>query len=138
MTSNRLKAETEGFIVAVQDQSFFTRNFQANILYNGADPKCRFGNASTETVDNLISAFLILAPDEYTKRHSRVAQYIHWKICNHYKIETPKKWHEHRPLVVEDTPVLTILWDFLIRTDRTMQADRPDIAMKHKQNKTCQ
>ena len=37
-----------------------------------------------------------------------------------------------------DTPELTILWDFPIRTDRTKQANRPDIVIKHKQNKTCQ
>ena len=35
MKSARLEAETEGFIVAAQDQSLFTRNFQANIPHNG-------------------------------------------------------------------------------------------------------
>ena len=35
MESARLEAETEGFIVAAQDQSLFTRNFQANIPRNG-------------------------------------------------------------------------------------------------------
>ena len=33
---------------------------------------------------------------------------------------------------------MTILWDFPIRTDRTIQANRPDIIIKHKQNKTYQ
>ena len=37
-----------------------------------------------------------------------------------------------------NTPKLTTLWDFPIRTDRTTQANKPDIAIKHKQNKTCQ
>ena len=37
-----------------------------------------------------------------------------------------------------DTPKVTILWDFLIRTDRTIQVNRPDIVIKHNQNKTCQ
>ena len=35
---------TEGFIVTAQDQSLFTRNFQANILHNGTNPSCRFRN----------------------------------------------------------------------------------------------
>ena len=39
LRSAELKVETERFIVAAQDQSFFTRNFQANILHNGADPR---------------------------------------------------------------------------------------------------
>ena len=63
---------------------------------------------------------------------------MHWKICNHYDIETPKKWYEHKPLPVVYTPKMTILWDFPIRADRTIKANRPDIAIKHKQNKTCQ
>ena len=37
-----------------------------------------------------------------------------------------------------DTPKVTILWDFPIGTDRTIQVNRPDIAIKHNQSKTCQ
>ena len=62
LRSARLKAETEGFIVAAQYQSLFTRNFQANILHNGTDPRCRFFNTSTETIEHLISGCTILAP----------------------------------------------------------------------------
>ena len=47
LRSAGIKAETEGFIVAAQDQSLFTKNFQANILNDGADPRCRFCNTST-------------------------------------------------------------------------------------------
>ena len=69
---------------------------------------------------------------------NRVGQYIYWKICNHYDIEIPNKWNPHEPSPVEDTPKVTILWDFPIRTDRTIQTNRPDIVIKHKLNKTCQ
>ena len=37
-----------------------------------------------------------------------------------------------------DTPKVLILWDFPIKTDRTIQANRPDIVIKHNQSKTCQ
>ena len=133
-----IKAETEGFIVATQNQSLLIRNFQANILHNGAEPRCRLCNTSTKTVDHLISGCTILAANEYTNRHNLVGQYIHWKICNHYNIETPNKWYEHKPLPVVDTPKVTILWDFPIRTDRIIQANWPDIITKHKENKRCQ
>ena len=59
------------------------------------------------------------------------------KICNHYNIETLDNWCEHKLLTVVDTPKVTILWDFPIRTDRTIHVNRPDIVIKHKQNKTC-
>ena len=92
LRSARLRVGPDGFVVAAQDQSLFTRNFQANILHNGADPRCRFCKISTKTIDHLILGCTILAPNEYTNRHNRVGQYIHWKICNHYNIETPDKW----------------------------------------------
>ena len=109
LRSAGLKAETERFIIAAQDQSLFTRHFEANILHNGADPRCRLSNTSTETLDHLIAACTILARNEYTNRHHPVVQYIHWKICNHSNIKTPNKWYENKPLPDVDTPKLTIL-----------------------------
>ena len=37
-----------------------------------------------------------------------------------------------------DTSKVIILWDFSFRTDSTIEANRPDIVIKHKQNKICQ
>ena len=34
-----LKAETEGFRMAAQDQSLYARNYQANIIKNANDPR---------------------------------------------------------------------------------------------------
>ena len=76
-----LKAETEGLILAAQDQSLFTRNYQANILRNGASDQCRFCDNYTETVDHLVSGCPVLAVNEYQNQHDRVGQYLHWKIC---------------------------------------------------------
>ena len=58
------KSETEGFIVAAQDQSLSTRNYQANILKTGVYDKCRFCDKVTESIDHLISGCSILAPTE--------------------------------------------------------------------------
>ena len=113
LRSAGLKAETERFIVAAQDQSHFTRNVQANILPNTIRhilPRCRYCNTSTETIYRFILGCTILARNEYKNRHSRVGQYTHWKICNHYEIETPSKWYEHKPLPFVDTK--KNLWEF--------------------------
>ena len=137
LRSLELKAETEGFILAAQDQSLFTRNYQANILRNGASDKCRFSDNYTETVDHLVSGCPVLAPNKYKNRHYRVGQYLHWKICKSYKIETCEHWHEHKPQPVAEGDNVTLLWDFSIRTDRTIQANRPDIIVKDFKEKTC-
>ena len=64
LSSSELKAETEGFIFAAQDQSLFTRNYQANIIRNGTDPKRRFCGERVETIDHLISKCSVLTPGE--------------------------------------------------------------------------
>lgn len=137
LRSSGLKAETEGFILAAQDQSLFTRNYQANILHNGADPKCRFCEERIETIDHLVSGCSILTPGEYKNRHDRVGQYLHWKICNHFSIKTQSNWYEHHPDAVTEGKNVTILWDFSIQTDRAIQANRPDIVIKDRKNKEC-
>ena len=110
LRSTRVKAQTEEFLVTAQDQSLFTRNSQANILDNGLDPRCRSCNTSTQTIDHLISECYILAPNEYTHRHSRVGQYqkntgnagksvtimilkylTNWVSMNHYLLSIPQK-----------------------------------------------
>lgn len=39
LRNSGLKEETESFIAAAQDQSLSIRNYQANVLQNGTDPK---------------------------------------------------------------------------------------------------
>ena len=118
LRSSGLKAESEGFILAAQDQSLLTRNYQANVMKNGADPKCRFCNDMIETVDHLISGCKVLAPVEYKLRHDRVGQYLHWLISRHYNIKTADKWYNHHPEAVTEGENVTILWDFPVHTDQ--------------------
>ena len=76
LRSSGLKGETEGFILADQDQSLFTRNYQANILHNGTDPKCRFYEDKVETIDHLVPGCSILTPNENKTRHDRVGHIL--------------------------------------------------------------
>lgn len=62
--SGGIKVETEGFIMAAQDQSFLTKNYQVKIIKNDADPNCKFCDKYKETVDHLVSGCLIMTPDE--------------------------------------------------------------------------
>ena len=132
-----LKAETEGFIMAAQDQSLFTRNYQARIIKNGADPKCRMCDQYDETIDHLVSGCPIIRPTEYKNRHDRVGHYIHWKICQHFNVKCEKNWYEHKPKPVVETKNATILWDFAIHTDRKIDANKPDITIKDHKNNVC-
>ena len=132
-----LKAETEGFIIATQDQSLPTRWYQHNILKKpDVDPKCRLCGRFDETIDHLVSGCPELAKTEYTRRHNKAAAHTHLKVCKEFCIGVKERWYEHEPRTVTKNDV-TILWDIPIHTDRAIQANRPDIVLKNKKDKTC-
>ena len=134
-----LKAETDGFIIAARDQSKPpTRWYQHNILKKpDVDPKCRLCGLFDETIDHLVSGCPELAKTEYTHRCMCAAAHMHRKICKEFGIEVKERWYEHEPKTVIENDSVTILWEMSLHTDRTIAANRPDIVLKNKKDKTC-
>ena len=137
LKSAGLKAETEGFIMAAQDQSLNTRLYSSKIIGNGNDPLCRLCHQFDESIDHLTSGCPVLAKTEYLYRHDKIATYIHWLLCKKYGIRTEEQWFKHRPETVKENNEVTILWDMSIHTDRELSANRPDIVVKDHQVKSC-
>ena len=73
------------------------------------NPNCRYCNKEKETVDHLVSGCSLLAIKKYIERHNRVATYIHWTLCRHYKFETPKQWYKHEVNQVVENNLVTML-----------------------------
>ena len=135
-----LKAEIEGFIIAAQDQSLATSCwYQHNILKKpDVDPKCRLCGRFDYTIDHLVSGCPELAKTEYIHHHhNKAAAHMHWKICKEFGIEVKERWYEHEPKTLTENDSVTILWDMPIHTDRNVAANRPDIVLKNKKDKTC-
>ena len=81
-----LKAETEGFIIAAQDQSLPTRWYRHNILKKpDVDPKCIL--CGDEIIDHLVSGCAELDKTEYIHRQNKAAEDIHWTMCKVFGIE---------------------------------------------------
>ena len=137
LRSAGLKAETEGFIIAAQDQSLNTNVYKSKIINTGTNPMCRLCHQYQETIDHLTSGCPVLAKTEYLHRHNKVATYIHWLLCKHYDIEVPERWYQHNPKTVTENEEATILWDMSVHTDRELSANRPDIIIKNHQTKEC-
>ena len=97
--------------------------------------KCRVCDKHTETIDHLVSGCPVLAPTEYLNRHDRLVQYIHWYLCENVFLPHERNWCEHEPPKVIENKNATILWDFDIHTDRTIQANRPNIVVKNHNDK---
>jgi hypothetical protein len=132
-----LKAETEGLLIAAQDQSLATKNYQMHISKTIKDDRCRMCKVKAETIDHIISGCSMIAATEYLERHNKIGRYLHWKMCISAGIQVSEKWYTHVPEPVTENNHTSILWDFSINTDRTIRANRPDIIVKDKKNKTC-
>ena len=133
-----LKAETEGFIIAAQDQSLPTRCYHLNIVKKpDVDPKCRLCRCFRETIDHLVFGCPELAKTEYIHRQRKTTAHMHWKICEEFGIGVKERWYEDEPKAVNEKDSVTILWDMSIHTDRTIAAKRPDTWLKNKKDKTC-
>ena len=113
LKSPGLKGETEGLIIAAQDQSLGTISYHNKIIKDGTDPKCRMCNEFEETIDHIVAGCPVLANTEYIQRHDKAAGYIHWRICKHYHFSTADKWYEHKPEKVTENEAATVLWDIL-------------------------
>ena len=137
--SSNLKVETEGLLVAAQDQAINTRDYQKVICGQQVESKCRMCSQHEETVDHIVSGCEVLAKTEYISRHNKAAAYLHWSICKDHDIEITDKWYVHEPETVmhnKDNNI-TIMWDMPVNTDRTITANIPDIIVKDSVNSTC-
>ncbi|XP_028517939.1 uncharacterized protein LOC110248967 [Exaiptasia diaphana] len=119
------------------DQCIATNYYKNKILRDGTCPLCRICNQQLETIDHIVSGCPELAKTEYIHRHNKAAKYIHWKVCKHFNINVNERYYKHEPTTVTENDQVTILWDMGIHTDREITANRPDIVVKDKENKTC-
>ena len=137
LKSGGLKSETEVFSIAAQDQVTKTNYYRRNILNDCTDPMCRICGQYQETIDNIVAGCPELAKTEYLHRHDKTASYLHWNTCKELNINVEETWYEHEPQKVTERDNITILWDMPIETDREIKANRPDIVIKEKQEKSC-
>ena len=108
--------------------------YQAKILKNGADRRCRLCTHGEETISQIISGFSTILNTEYLQRQDRVPKFIYWTVYKHFKVPHTEKWYEHIPKPVVGGKNVTIPWDFIVHTDRKIDASRLDIIIKNMKN----
>ena len=106
LKSAGLKSETEGFIIAAQDQAIKTNYYLRNILNDGTDPICRICGQYQETIDHIVVGCPELAKTEYLHRHDKAASYLHWNICREQTKNTCKMYSKQKMLKHLSTPAL--------------------------------
>ena len=93
---------------------------------------CRVEN---KTVSHIVSECKMLAQKEYKKRHDNVCRYIQWKLCKKNGFQGAQQWYEPEPDGVIENKGYKILWDFTIKCDTKIEAQRPDIVVIDKTKK---
>jgi hypothetical protein len=132
-----LKKETEGFLIAAQDQALRTNYVKNKIDKNPCSPLCRLCRTHNETVDHITSCCSKLAQSEYKSRHDKVAATIHWGLCKQFHLPHAERWYEHRAEKVAENDEVKLLWDFHVQSDHVIEACRPDILLVKKKPNTA-
>ena len=133
-----LKKETEGMLMAAQDQALRTRYIRKIIDKEDICSKCRMCNEREETIAHILSECKMLAQKQYKLwRHDRVARIIHWDLCRKWNIEHAEKWYDHEPPYVVENDEVKLLWDMKIQTDIKIEHSKPDIVVFEKKSRKC-
>ena len=133
-----LKKETEGLIMAAQDQAIRTNWIRHNIDKEDISPSCRLCGKEMRLS---VSECKELAQNDYKKaRHDKVAAILHWQMCQKYGFPTAAKSYEHfvdKEMSVLENEKVKLLWDFSIQTEIKIDHNKPDIVLLDKKEKTC-
>ena len=126
-----LRKETEGLIFAAQEQALSTRAIRAITYKEEISPLCRVCEKELETPMHIAAGCTALAGKQYKTRHDNVSRRVHWQLCRKYGIECPEKWYQHNPQNVSENQdrSVTIWWEVVIKTDRKVGNNHPDIVV---------
>ncbi|XP_045474936.1 uncharacterized protein LOC123680863 [Harmonia axyridis] len=132
--------ETEGRLLAIQDQVIPTRSYLKNIAGQQlTSDLCRKCKLRREHIQHVTSGCSILAPREYTDRHNQMAKVYHQAMALKLKlVKTKRKDHLYSPENVLENEEFKLYWDTTIVTDRPVANNRPDIVLLNKTEKSCE
>ncbi|KAL0883753.1 hypothetical protein ABMA27_015858 [Loxostege sticticalis] len=139
LESGQLFPESEGFLIAIQDQVISTKNYRKYILKdrNLRNDLCRKCNNKPETIQHITGACVTLTQNDYTHRHNQLVNIIHQKLVQKYKLvndhHTP--YYKYTPQNVIENSNFKLYYDRTILTDNTIYNNRPDITFVDKDNK---
>ncbi|XP_044760842.1 uncharacterized protein LOC123318288 [Coccinella septempunctata] len=134
-----LYPETEGRLLAIQDQVMPTRMYQRHIAkLDIPSDRCRKCSQAPETIQHVTSSCPILAPREYLERHNNMAKIYHQKIAlNLGLLQDVTPNHLYVPRTLIESARYKLYWDSALVTDRSVMHNRPDIALFDNDRRTC-
>lgn len=130
--------ETEGFLIAIQDQVINTNNYKKYILKNSIESDlCRKCHRMPENIQHITGACNVLVQTDYTHRHNQIVHFIHQMLAQKYKLISNdlKPYYQYTPNPVLENNEAKLYFDRAILTDKTIHYNRPDITLVNKATK---
>jgi hypothetical protein len=75
--------------------------------------------------------------NEYLMKHDKVCTYLHYSAYKALGTETTGKWYTHPTKPVYEQEKVIVLSNQGVYTERELTANRPDVIIKNKKEKTC-
>ncbi|VEN46438.1 unnamed protein product [Callosobruchus maculatus] len=130
--------ETEGFMLAIQDQVIATMNYMKYIIKDTpiTDENCRKCHQQKETIDHITShAKLSLDPSTQLDITLQPRSFTKKLAITNKLIENTDPYYNYTPTSVLENNEYKLYWGVEIHTDKTIPANRPDIVFQSKADK---
>ena len=99
-----------------------------NLYYNNKTvAKCIYYNSVKMTIEHLATRCGKLLDRDYKRRHNEIIKCIHLHLMNKYKLSKNKRLRLHKIEHVVENDNVRILCDMMIKTDRKIKDNKPDI-----------
>lgn len=131
--------ETEGRLLAIQDQVVPTRMYMKHIAKQDIpSDRCRKCSQAAESVQHITSSCSILAPRDYLDRPDAMGKIYHQQIALKLGLlKTETEQHLYQPRALLENQRYKLYWDTTLVTDRGVAHNRPDVTLFDKQKETC-
>ena len=139
LVRGELVPETEGFMIAIQDQVVSTRHYKKNILQDSHQRSvaCRHCQYPSETIQHITGGCQLLAQTGYKHRHDQVAGIIHQELAFRYKlISEMTPYYKYKAAAILENSFMKIFWDQIIITNKPVRFNTPDIIVHDKVKKS--
>lgn len=135
LIAGQMFPETEGTMLAIQDQVIPTRSYLKAIVRDPGvqDDRCRYGCQAQENIHHITSGCTHFSGTDYKQRHDVVGKILHQELAyQHQLIECKVPYYKYVPNNVLENDECRLYWDRTILTDQTATHNRPDLVLVDK------